>query len=408
MPRVLLLILFTLTISSPLCAADWPQFRGPDGQGHSSEQDLPLEWSEDKNVVWKVPIPGLGWSSPVIQGDRIWLTTALGQGRSLRAICLHRKDGRILNEVEIFLKENPGRIHSKNSHASPTPILEDDRVYVHFGAHGTACVSNDGQVLWRRELKYEHLHGPGGSPVLFGDLLIVSCDGSDVQYVVGLDKHTGQIRWKQSRGKGGIAYSTPLVIQAEGIDQVVSTGADRVISYDPLTGKELWWFPYDAFSLVPRPVHGLGLIFVCGGFNSPTLYALRPTGRGDLSWSHLEWSLSKGVPFNPSPVLVGEYLYLVSDTGVASCLDARTGKILWKERLKGNFSASPLAAPERIYFLNEEGETTVLAPGKEFKKLSTNPLAGRTLASLAVADKAIYLRNAQFLYRIEDVAEKPR
>ncbi len=405
MQRVLLLICFVLSNSLPVCPADWPQFRGPDGQGHSSERDLPLEWGEDKNIVWKVPIPGLGWSSPVIQGDRIWLTTALGQGRSLRTVSLHREDGRVLGEVEVFLKSDPGRIHSKNSHASPTPILEGDRVYVHFGAYGTACLTSDGEILWRTQLEYAHAHGPGGSPTLFGDLLIVSCDGTDVQYVVALDKITGQIRWKQSRGKGRMAFSTPLVIQEQGVDQVVSTGGDRVVSYDPLTGKEIWWFPYDGFSLVPRPVYGLGLVYVCSGFNSPVLYAIRPNGRGNLAGSHLAWSLSKGVPFNPSPVLVGEELYIVSDNGVASCLDAKTGKILWKERLGGNFSASPLAALERIYFLNEEGKTTVIAPGKEFKKLATNSVDGRTLASLAASNGSIYLRSAESLYRIEETQE---
>ncbi len=408
MPRVLLLICFFLLSSLPVCPAGWPQFRGPGGQGHSSERDLPLEWSEDKNIIWKVPIPGLGWSSPVIQGDRIWLTTALGEGRSLRTVSIHRKDGRVLSEVEVFLNNDPARIHSKNSHASPTPILEDDRVYVHFGASGTACLSSEGQILWRTQLEYETMHGPGGSPTLFGDLLIVSCDGTNVQYVVALEKRTGQIRWKQSREKGRMAFSTPLVIQEQGVDQVVSTGGDRVVSYDPMTGKEIWWFPYDGFSLVPRPVYGLGLVYVCSGFNSPVLYAIRPSGRGNLAGSHLAWSLSKGVPFNPSPVLVGDELYVVSDRGVLSCLDARTGGILWKERLGGNFSASPLAAPERIYFLNEEGETTVLAPGKEFKKLATNSVDGRTQASLAAADNAIYLRSARFLYRIEQTTKEPR
>ncbi len=408
MPRVLLLICFFLLSSLPVCPTDWPQFRGPGGQGHSSERDLPLEWSEDKNIIWKVPIPGLGWSSPVIQGDRIWLTTALGKGRSLRTVSIHRKDGRVLSEVEVFLNNDPVRIHSKNSHASPTPILEDDRVYVHFGATGTACLSSEGQILWRTQLEYETMHGPGGSPTLFGDLLIVSCDGTNVQYVVALEKRTGQIRWKQSRERGRMAFSTPLVIQEQGVDQVVSTGGDRVVSYDPMTGKEIWWFPYDGFSLVPRPVYGLGLVYVCSGFNSPVLYAIRPSGKGNLAGSHLAWSLSKGVPFNPSPVLVGDELYIVSDRGVLSCLDARTGSILWKERLGGNFSASPLAAPERIYFLNEEGETTVLAPGKEFKKLATNSIDGHTLASLAAADNTIYLRSARFLYRIDQTIEEPR
>ena len=404
---VSILSLTTLVVLSSVAlhAAEWPQFRGPGGQGHSSERDLPLKWTEDENVVWKVPIPGLGWSSPVIQGDKIWLTSALGKGQSLRAVCLLREDGRILHEVEIFQQNNPGPIHSKNSHASPTPILEDDRVYVHFGAFGTACLASDGQILWRRKLDYAHAHGPGGSPVLYRDLLILSCDGTDVQYMVALDKNTGQIRWKQDRGGGRMAFSTPLVIQVGGIDQVISTGGDKVASYDPSSGQEIWWFPYDGFSLVPRPVHGQGLVFICSGYTSPVLYALRPGGQGKLGQEQLAWSLKRGVSLNPSPILVGEHLYMVSDNGVASCLEAKTGKILWKQRLEGNFSASPLAAPERIYFLNEKGKTTVLAPGAAFRELASNSIDGRTLASLAVADKAIYLRSLLHLYRIEETVD---
>ena len=371
--RNVLLLLLVLLQSFQGRAEDWPQFRGLGGQGHSSERELPLHWSETENIKWKVPIPGHGWSSPVTLGEQIWFTTAVDSGHSLRALCLHPEDGRVLYDVEVFHKQNSGSIHWKNSHASPTPLLEGSRVYVHYGAHGTACLSSDGRVLWRTELAYDHSHGPGGSPVLFEDLLILSCDGTKVQYVVALEKHTGKIRWKRNR-KGRMAYSTPLVIHIQGMDQVVSTGADQTVAYNPLNGEELWWVRYDGISLVPRPVFGQGLVFLCTGYWTPFLYAIRPNGSGDVTATHVEWSRRQGVPLNPSPLLVDEELYMVSDRGIATCLDAKTGKSYWRERLGGKFTASPIYADGRIYFLNEEGETTVLSPGTEFKKLASNSL----------------------------------
>jgi len=382
---------------------DWPQFRGPEGQGHASARNLALEWSETKNIVWKVPIPGNGWSSPVIQGDRIWLTTAVDEGRSLRAICLRRKDGSILYDLEVFRQEEVGPIHSKNSHASPTAVLEGDRIYVHFGAFGSACLRTDGTILWKTQLQYEHRHGPASSPVLFQDVLIYNCDGTDIQFVTALDKYTGKVRWKKLR-EGRMSYSTPLTIDVEGKPQVVSTGGDQVVTYDPRSGEEIWWLRYDGFSLVPRPVYGLGLVFICSGYGAPVLYAIRPDGKGDVTKSHVAWSVRRGVPLNPSPLLIGTELYLISDRGIASCLDGKTGKIYWQERLGGQFSASPIYADDRIYCLNEEGETTVIRPGTEFKKLRTNQLAGRTLSSMSVHGRAIYLRTDHHLYRIE----KPR
>ena len=396
-------LLFLLVFLHPLQgrAEDWPQFRGPGGQGHSSEGEPPLLWSETGNIAWKVPIPGLGWSSPVIRGEQIWITTSLDDGHSLRALCLHRESGQLLHDVEVFRKDDPGPIHSKNTHASPTPVLEGDRVYVHYGAHGSACLSSDGIILWKKELKYQHRHGPGGSPVLFKDLLIVSCDGTDVQYVVALEKQSGEIRWKRNRD-GRMAYSTPLLIHAAGVAQVVSTGGDRAVAYDPFTGREIWWLPYDGYSNVPRPVFGLGLVFICSGYEKASLYAIQPNGKGDVTETHVVWSLQQGVSLNPSPLLVGEELYMVSDSGIATCLNARTGKTYWRERLGGPFTASPIYADGRIYFLNEEGETTVLSVGTEFKKLASNSLDGRTLASMAVSGKAIYLRTEHHLYRIEE------
>jgi outer membrane protein assembly factor BamB len=382
---------------------DWPEFRGPTGQGHSDERGLPLVWSETKNVRWKVAIPGRGWSSPAIQGDRIWLTTATDEGKSLRAISVDRNTGAILQNVEVFRVKSLGNLNSKNSQASPTPVLEGDRVYLHFGAYGTACVTQSGEIVWKTRLDYDNgQHGPGGSPVIYDNLLILSCDGQDVQYVVALDKLTGKVRWKKLR-EGYQAYTTPLVVRLPAGDQVISPGALRAVSYEPRTGKELWQVRYgDGFSNVPRPVYGNGLVFICTGFQQPSLLAVRLDGRGDVTKSHIAWTLKRGVSLTPSPLLVGDELYMVSDNGVASCIDAKTGAPHWQVRLGGNHSASPIYADGRIYFLSEEGESVVIAPGKEFKALAKNQLDGPTLASMAVSNGSIFVRSQTHLYRLSN------
>lgn len=401
MRLTLAVALFTLA-HTPTMAAEWPQFRGPGGQGHAAQRGLPLEWDETRGIRWKSPVPGLGWSSPVVSETQVWVTTALDDGHSLRAVCLDRETGKLVHDVEVFQKADPGPIHSKNSHASPTPILDGERVYVHYGAHGTACVTTAGQVLWRNDqLRYNHMHGPGGSPVLFEDLLILSCDGTDVQFVVALDAQTGVIRWKTDR-QGPMAYSTPLIVEVEGSPQLISTGGDQAVAYDPRSGRELWRVRYDGYSLVPRPVAGLGLVFLCTGYNNPTLMAVRLGGLGDVTETHVAWTMRRGAPHNPSPVLLGEELYVVSDRGVLTCLDARTGKEHWQQRLEGAYSASLLAAEDRIYAQNEEGLTTVFAADKRaFRRLAANRVEGRTLASLAAAGRALYLRTDTHVYRIE-------
>lgn len=413
MDRPALLLTIMSLVCSPLNAADWPQFRGPGGQGHSDATNLPLTWSETENVVWKVSVAGLGWSSPSIQGDQIWLTTAIDDGKSLHAIALDRATGKTIHDVVVFELADPGAVHSKNSHASPTPLIEDDRVYIHFGAHGTACLKTDGSVVWKtQELKHNHRHGPGGSPVIYQNLLILNCDGSDLQYVVALDKNTGKEVWKKKRehigedrisGKSSVpmAYTTPLLTEINGKIQLLSSGADSIVSYDPLTGDELWWFRYDGYSNVPRPVVGKGHVFISSGYDRPEFFAVRVDGTGDVTESHLAWNLKKAAPLNPSPLLLGDELYLVSDNGIATCLDAVSGEQHWQERIGGNFSASPTFADGRIYFLDEEGKTTVVAPGKKFEVLASNQLEGRTLASPAMVDSSIFLRTDTHLYRIE-------
>lgn len=393
--------LLLLFLSVSILAQDWPQFRGPTGQGLSDEHGLPRIWSESKNVRWKVVIPGSGWSSPAILGDHIWLTTATEAGKSLRALCVDRNTGAILRNVEVFRRKEPWTINSKNSHASPTPVLEGDRIYLHFGAQGTACITQAGEIVWRTRLEYDNgQHGPGGSPVIYENLLIVSCDGQDTQFVVALDKLTGKIRWKRFRD-GYQAYTTPLVVRLPEGDQVISPGAHRVIAYEPRTGKEIWQVKYgDGFSNVPRPVFGHGLVFICTGFQQPSLLAIRPEGHGDITKTNIAWTLKRGVPLTPSPLLVGEELYVISDRGIATCLDASTGKEYWQVRIGGNHSASPVYADGRIYFLSEEGESVVIAPGKQFQALARNELDGEMLASMAVAGGSIFVRSRTHLYRL--------
>jgi outer membrane protein assembly factor BamB len=392
-----------LVLSSLIFTADWPQFRGPGGQGVSDEKNVPLTWSETKNVRWKTAIPGRGWSSPVIQGDRIWLTTATEDGRSLRAISVNVNTGAIEQNVELFQLKSPKLMNAKNSFASPTPVVEGDRVYLHFGAYGTACITQSGEIVWKTKLEYDNgQHGPGGSPIIYDDLLIVSCDGLELQYVVALDKATGKVRWKKTR-EGYQAYTTPLIVNFPAGDQVISPGAFQSIAYEPRTGKEIWRVKYaEGFSNVPRPVYGHGLVFICTGFQEPSLLAVQPDGRGDVTKSKVMWKVDRAIPRTPSPLLVGNELYIVTDNGIATCIDAKTGEELWRARVGGNHSASPVYAGGRIYFLNEEGESVVIAPGRKLHHLATNQIDGPTLATMAISHSSIFIRSQTHLYRISE------
>ena len=394
-------------------AEDWPQFRGPDGQGHASDRPVATTWSESENITWKTAIPGRGWSSPVILGSQIWMTTATDEGHSLRAICVDRATGSLLHDVEVFKIAEPVNLNAKNSHASPTSVIEPGRLYVHFGTMGTACLdTNSGTVLWtNQELKIDHKEGPGSSPVLWNEFLIVNCDGMDIQYVAALDKHTGKVAWwtwrsgpldpKNDRQK---AYCTPLVIRVGERDQLVSPGADWCIAYDPLTGGEIWKVHYRGYSTVPRPLFAHGLLYFITGFDKPELIVVRPDGQGDVTESHVVWRYNKQVPANPSPIIVGGEIYFVSDQGVCTCLDALTGEDLWRQRLAGKYSASPILAGGLVYFSNEDGTTFVLRPGRQYELLATNQLEGQLMASPVAVDGELFLRTDTHLYRIEPKA----
>jgi outer membrane protein assembly factor BamB len=407
MTRLVPLLLLVAALAGPGVAEaqDWPDFRGPDGQGHSPARGVPLAWSESRNVTWKSAVPGSGWSTPIVSGDRVWLTAAVeNRGVSLRAIAYDTASGREVVNVEVFHTRGGGGLHPKNTRASPSPIVEGDRVYVHFGAAGTAALTTAGEIVWKAQFAYESQHGAGGSPVIFGDLLIFSCDGSDTAFVVALDKRTGKTRWKTARRQPwDQAYTTPLVIRAGDRDQLVSVGAYRAASYDPQSGKELWRVSYgDGFSNVPRPVYGNDLVYITTGFFQPEILAVRPDGSGDVTKTHVRWSLRRAAPLTPSPLLVGNELYVVTDNGIASCVDATTGALVWQQRLNGTFSASPIFVDGRIYFLSEDGVATVIAPGRAFKELAVNRLDGATLASIAVSGSSFYIRSNTHLYRIDD------
>ncbi len=393
-----------------LCAHDWPEFRGPTGQGYSPAKDVPIRWSAAENIAWKTPIPGAGWSSPVLVNDRLYITAAKSaegaKNLVLSAICLDARDGKVLWRTDVFSPEDGASLHRKNSYASPTPLVRDGRLYVHFGHLGTACLDLAGRVQWRQtSIKYPSQHGNGGSPVLADGRLIFSCDGVTNPVVVALERHTGEVLWKTPRHNESVprkfSFSTPLLITHAGRSELISPGAGGTCAYDPATGRELWHVSTgNGFSVVPRPVFAHGLLFVNTDYDFPKLFAIRPGGDGDVTATHLAWQIGRGAPSTPSALVAGTELYFISDAGIATCADAKTGQVHWNERLGGGFSASPVFADGRIYFQNEEGVGYVLKAGKTFELLAKNELGERTLASSAVDDGAIFIRGAEHLFRI--------
>ena len=408
----LLGVLAAAAIAGPLSAAeDWNQFRGPHGDGQTPAKSLPLDWSETKHVSWKTAIHGKAWSSPVVWGQQIWMTSATPDGKQLFAICVEAATGKIVHDITVFEIAEPMFCFPYNSYASPTPVVEAGRLWVHFGSAGTACLDTaSGQVLWaRQDLPCDHWRGPGSSPIVFRDLLIVNFDGYDLQYVVALDKRTGQTVWKTDRtidygsddGDMKKAYCTPKVLEHNGRLQLVSPGAVGTVAYDPLTGAELWKVQHGGYNAAARPLysHGLVILSTEGGLK---LLAVRPDGTGDVTKTHIAWSYGKATPTRPSPLIVQDHLYIVSDAGIVSCLDVKTGQATWTERMGGRHSASPIHADGRIYFFDEENKSRVIeANPQQFRLLAENPLDGGCMASPAVIGDAFILRTKTHLYRIE-------
>ena len=393
---------------------EWPQFRGPDGQGHTAAANLPLKWSETENVAWKAADPGQGWSSPVISAGQVWITTATEEGKSLRAVALDLASGKMLRDVEVFHRDTPISMNPMNSSASSSPVVESGRLYVTFGSGCTACLATDtGAILWKREdLVIDHFVGPGSSPALARDKLIIPFDGNDLQFVVALDKQTGRTAWTANRSfeNGKKPYPshsvcTPLIVSLNGVDQVVVPGAQRTFAYDLATGKELWWVTHRGWSVVPRPVYGNGLFYTTTGYgadDNSALLAIRPDGSGDVTESHVAWRMTRNVSMMSSPVLVEKWLFAVSEDGMAYCLDALTGADLWRQRINGKYSASPLAAPGRIYYFDRDGTTTVIEASGTYALLAKNKLESGCMASAAVSGNGLIVRTKKHLYRIEN------
>jgi outer membrane protein assembly factor BamB len=413
---VLVSLLSVMLAGAGLQAQDWPEFRGPTGQGHvtdsGSAKALATSWSPSKNVKWKRAIPGQGWSSPVLVGGKIYMTAAVPPAPGapefrLVAMCLDAATGKPVWDTAVFKQGGDApKIHKKNSHASPTPIIEGDRIYVHFGHRGAACLTLKGKIVWKNDsFAYPPVHGNGGSPVLTDKAMIFNCDAGKNPFVLALSKKTGKTIWKKARStKPARAFSfcTPLLITVAGKQQLISPGSDAVFAYDPANGNEIWRVNYKGgYSVVPRPVFGQGLVFICTGFNKPNLLAIRPDGSGNVTDSHVAWRTGRSAPHTPSLLLVGQELYMMSDGGVASCLDAKTGKEHWTEKVGGKFSASPIFANGKIYYQTEKGLGLIFEAGKTYKEVARNDLKEPTLASYAVGDGAIFIRTGKHLYRIQ-------
>jgi outer membrane protein assembly factor BamB len=418
----------------PLTArADWPEFRGPWGDGHVSApgdtktHGFPLHWSETNNIRWKTEIPYRGWSTPAIMGGQVWLTTAKEDGHDDYAICVDERTGKILFNENVFHTDNPeplGNGAAMNCYATPSPVMEPGRVYVHFGSAGTACLdTKTAKVLWKQtDLPCRHYRGPSSSPVVFENLLILTFDGADRQYLAALDKMTGETVWKTNRsvawhdegsnepmtreGDHRKAHGTPLLVTVDGKPQLVSVGAKAAYGYDPRTGHELWRVEYNDWSNAPRPLFQDGIAYIVTGLMKRELWAVKADGHGDVTGTHVLWKLNTHVGKYASPLLVDGLIYTAADESFVTCVEAATGKVVWTERIGGKYAASPIYADGRLYFFSQDGTTTVLKPGRSLEVLAKNKLDDGFMASPAADGKAFYLRTRTHLYRVESLASQ--
>jgi outer membrane protein assembly factor BamB len=413
--------LWSLILACGANAQHWPEFRGAGGVGLvAGSPELPLTWSETNNVAWKTEIPHLGWSTPVGMNGRLWMTSATKDGHDFYVYCVDVETGKILFEKHLFHCDSPEPLgNSVNCYASPSATVEKGRVYVHFGSYGTACLGTaTSDVIWKRDdLPCRHYRGPGSSAILYQDLLILTFDGVDQQYVTALNKETGETVWRtdrttewddfdkngkpKSNGDFRKAFATPAVVDVDGKELLICPASSCVFAYDPLTGKEIWKVPHEGHSASVSPVHGNGLVFVATGARKSEILGIRPDGKGDVSGSHVVWRFGgKDVPTTPSPVVIDDLLYMVSNRGTITCLEVDTGKPVWRERVGGNYIASPVYCGDRIYFFGNTGKTKVIGTGKTYELLAENRLDAGFMASPAILGDSLILRTKTHLYRI--------
>ncbi|MCA9079247.1 MAG: PQQ-binding-like beta-propeller repeat protein [Planctomycetaceae bacterium] len=408
-----LLCLLGFSTTALNAAENWPEFRGPLTNGQAPDANTPVRWSETENIAWKTPLVGRAWSSPVVWGNQIWLTNGTPDGKELFAVCLDRNTGEVLLNRKQFDLDTPPEIHKFNSYSSPSPVIEEGRVYLSWGSYGLACVDTvTMETVWqRRDLECDHYRGPGSSPILFGDLLIEHYDGYDYQYVIALNKQTGDTVWRTKRphnfgtdnGDLKKAYATPIIIDVNGQLQLISPTSKGTFAYNPQTGEEIWRITYDGFSTPCRPLYDKenGLVIIATGFSKGAVLAVRPDGQGDITESHIAWFEKRGMPSKPSPLLIDGLLYTIEDKGVASCLDVKTGEVVWQERIGGNYSASPIFAGGHIYLFSEDGKATVFKPGREYVEVAVNQFEDGFMSSPAVTGNALILRTTEAVYRVE-------
>ncbi|MCS7470403.1 PQQ-binding-like beta-propeller repeat protein [Stieleria sp. ICT_E10.1] len=430
----------SLALSSSHADSTWPQFRGPGGDGIVTDQHTPLTFGEKENLAWKTELPGKAWSSPVIDDGVVWATTAIevfpseeerldllraagieekkfkqlavAKAIRLKLFALDLESGRQLADIDLTEVETPDPIHSLNSYASPTPVIDGPNIYCHFGTYGTFCVNRDSrQIEWQRQLPLDHSVGPGSSPFIDGQRLILIQDGIERQYVTALDKSTGKTLWETDRpemdaptGDQKKAYCTPIKITDRlGREQLICMGSQWMVAYEPATGNEIWKVRHGkGFSVVPRPVYADGIVYFSTGFGKPQLWAVKVDGSGDVSHTHVAWTVMKGIPAKPSPILHDGLIYVMEDNGIASCFEAESGDEVWKKRIGGKYSASPLLVGDRIYLGSHEGTVTVISTGRDSEVLAENQLDGQIMASPAVVDNSLIVRTADAIYRFQE------
>ncbi len=392
-------------------AENWTRFRGDNGQGISSETNLPVEWSTIQNVIWKTEIPGEGWSSPIVYDDHIFLTTATEEGQLCHVICVDRKTGDIAWNKEVHRQE-AGAKRAQNSYATPTPVTDGEKVYAVFADGTVVALDYDGEMVWKNtEVRFHSLHGLGASPILVGDQLIMPFDGSsaedqktgwkipwDKAVVLSLDTATGDVMWKGKRGESRVGHVSPILVDGGAL--VISAGGDRVQAHDVASGERIWSIYSQGEGVTPSPAIGDGIIFTSSGFEEPTIRAIRLGGKGDITETHIAWEQKKGVPAIPSLLYVNPYLYSITRDNILHCVDASNGNIVWVKRLPGAYWASPVWADGRIYITSEEGLTLVLRPGPKYDEIGWNNLQEQCMATMAVSQGRIFIRTAGHLYCI--------